>query len=113
MDRFYVGIKGEQPVHGHGGPLGVGVRGGGSLRALEPPPDAPAEGAWCEWGYAGRGPAELARAILTDVLGFPPPEPVSLAFMLDVVKGLPKGQDFELPLSAIQRWLSEQLNEAC
>lgn len=108
----YVGLRGPQPEHGHGGPLVVGVREGSEQHTLHPLRAAPTEGPPFEWGYRGRGPTELAQAILRHRLGFAPSETVALAFMIDVIAKLPKGE-FELPASSVDAWTAERLEEVC
>lgn len=105
-DVVYVGMKAPQPEHGHGGPLVVGIQSGGERRTLQPRPGAPTDGPPFEWCYRGRGPTELAEAILFDVLGFDPPAAVALGFMSDVVAELPKG-DFELPRHRVRDWVGD------
>jgi Family of unknown function (DUF6166) len=111
-DAVYVGMKAPKPEHGHGGPLVVGVQSGAERRTLQPRPGAPTEGPPYEWGYHGRGPTELAAAILFDALGFDAPAAVALCFMSEVVAELPKG-DFELPRSTVRRWIADRVGEAC
>jgi len=41
------------------------------------------------WGYGGSGPADLARSLLADFLGFDPPAAVYQAFKFDVLAHLP------------------------
>lgn len=111
-DAVYVGIKAPQPEHGHGGLLVVGLQSGEERRTLRPRAGAPAEGPPFEWGYRGRGPTELSRAILFDALGFEPSPAVALCFMSEVIAELPKG-DFELPRRAVKDWIGDRLAEAC
>lgn len=43
------------------------------------------------WGYAGSGPAELARCLLWDHLGFPPTQSLYQAYKFAVIARLPRG----------------------
>lgn len=68
-----------------------------------------------EWGYAGSGPAELARAILLDFLAFEPTPVVYQAFKHHAIAGL---QDAEWRLTAgdlrVQlRAIGRELHVAC
>ena len=72
-------------------------------------PGAPTEGPPFEWGYRGRGPTELAEAILFDVSRFDPPVAVALCFMTEVVAELLK-EEFELPRNTVRR---ERLGRPC
>jgi len=58
-DSVYIGLRGPQPEHGHGGPRVVGVRQAGRQRNLTPRSGAPADEPPFEWGYFGRAPATL------------------------------------------------------
>jgi hypothetical protein len=49
-----------------------------------------------EWNYAGSGPADLARSLLADVLGFPPHSGVYQRFKFTVVAQLPH-DEWRLP----------------
>ncbi len=57
-----------------------------------------------EWGYGGSGPADLARSILADRIGWPPPPRVYQQFKREVVAGLPR-DGFELAAARVDAWL--------
>jgi len=103
--EFYVGIRSSNQLpHGHGGPLAVGVRGPHGQRTLRALPTAPAPDAF-EWGYyEGRGPLELAEAILHDVLGCEASMRDAHDFMQQIVSELPR-DEFELPKEQVTEWL--------
>jgi Family of unknown function (DUF6166) len=106
----YIGLRGPQPVHGHGGPSVVGVHRDGERSNLVLR-DARHIDAEFEWGYEGAGPRRLAQAILNDFLGFEVDLIVSSAFMRDVVAELPG--EFELPGERIAAWVSDRLTVGC
>ena len=58
------------------------------------------------WGYEGSGPAQLALAILLEIL----PEPAALAhyqeFKRQWIADLPSNEDFILDIGQICMWLS-------
>lgn len=85
----YIGLRGPQPEHGHGGPSVVGVHRDGvrSNLFLRNPHVVSGE---FEWGYEGAGPRRLAQAILDEFLGFSVDPVVASAFLRDVVAGLPR-----------------------
>ena len=60
------------------------------------------------WGYDGSGPAQLALALLADATG---KDKLALKYYqrykAEVVANLPK--DFQLPISAVSRWLRKQV----
>jgi hypothetical protein len=63
-----------------------------------------------EWGFAGSGPADLARSILAHHLGgrVAPPARVYQLFKCTVVAGLPKGE-WRLTSDDIASWLQHEL----
>lgn len=99
---MYVGLRGEQPGHGHGGPTVVGVVDGLVKWPLAAHCDAVCARDF-EWGYEGAGPHLLAAAIVTDRLGREPSHELSRAFMKDVVARLES--EFELRASVVDSWL--------
>jgi len=56
-----------------------------------------------EWGYGGGGPAQLALAILSDVVGAERAVGCYQRFKFDVVARLPKG-DWELTREEVLGW---------
>jgi hypothetical protein len=106
----YIGLRGPQPSHGHGGPRVVGVHRDGvrSNLVLRNPHVVSGE---FEWGYEGAGPRRLAQAILDDFLGFPVDPVVASAFLRDVVAGLPG--EFELTGQEVASWIDERLVRGC
>jgi hypothetical protein len=101
----YVGLRGQQPAFGHGGPVVVGIVAGDDTGALPTPSWLEHSGASYEWGYEGAGPHLLASAILLDRVGRDVGYEVSRAFMRDVVARLP--HEFELSCDAVDGWLRE------
>ena len=63
-----------------------------------------------EWGYAGSGPADLARSILAHHLGgrVAPPARVYQLFKFAIVAGLPK-TEWRLTGNEISSWLNHEL----
>lgn len=57
------------------------------------------------WGYEGSGPAELALAILTDVLGEEPEPYVYQAFKSSVIAGIPMDSAFMITRASVREWL--------
>lgn len=104
-EAVYVGFCGPESEHGHGGPRIVGVRQGDILRNLTPRAGAPTDEPPFEWGYFGRGPCNLARAILFDRLGVEVSEDVALAFTDEVIRNLPS-EEFELPSDRVDAWVA-------
>lgn len=60
------------------------------------------------WGYSGSGPAELARCLLWDVMGYEPEPALYQAFKAEVISGLVQDQPWQMPISAIVTWLSSR-----
>jgi hypothetical protein len=106
----YVGLRGPQPDHGHGGPSVVGVLREGQRSNLELNDDRLIDAEF-EWGYAGAGPRRLAQAILDDFLGFDVDLIVASAFMRDVVARL--GAEFELTGERLASWINDRLLLSC
>ncbi len=106
----YVGIRGQQPAYGHGGPRVVGVVRNGERRTLALADERYLHQESFEWGYDGAGPALLALAILNDYLGLAADPLVARVFMQDVVAQLPP--DFELDGHDIAQWFNERLGQA-
>lgn len=106
----YIGLRGQQPVHGHGGPSVVGVHRDGERSNLVLRNPNVVSGAF-EWGYEGAGPRRLAQAILDDFLGFHVDPVVASAFLRDVVAGL--GPEFELTGEQVAAWIDERLLRSC
>jgi hypothetical protein len=106
----YIGLRGQQPAHGHGGPSVVGVhRDGQRSNLVLGNPNV--VGGEFEWGYEGAGPRRLAQAILEDFLGIHVDPVVANAFLRDVVAGLPP--EFELTGEQVASWIEERLVRSC
>jgi hypothetical protein len=58
------------------------------------------------WGYAGSGPADLARSLLADYLGYVPEPGVYQRFKVAVVANIPIGEAWTLNGSEIAAWLA-------
>jgi hypothetical protein len=58
------------------------------------------------WGYAGSGPAELARCLLLDAMGWPAGEVAYQDFKFDVVANWPGDEAFEITDADILQWVS-------
>jgi hypothetical protein len=99
----YVGLRGVQPEHGHGGPVVVGVV-RGEQRSNLVLADARHLDADFEWGYEGAGPRRLAQAILNDFTGRTVGLVTANAFLRDVVAHLPS--EFELDGEDVAAWLA-------
>lgn len=65
------------------------------------------------YGYNGSGPAQLALAILVDLVGAKSAETLYQAFKQDVIAKLDKNKPFELHTAAIQEWLEKNAVKAC
>lgn len=64
------------------------------------------------WGYYGSGPAELARCILWDHLGFKPHPAMYQKFKTDYIARFRIDQNWILGSEAIKAWLdNEQLQK--
>ena len=98
----YVGLRGTQPEHGHGGPVVVGVVRGDRRSNLVLDDDRHLDADF-EWGYEGAGPRRLAQAILNDFTGRKVELPTANAFLRDVVAHLPS--EFELRGEDVAAWL--------
>lgn len=61
-----------------------------------------------EWGYRGSGPTDLARMILADHLGWPPPIELYEPFRNEVVDELPH-QRWVLSSTTLRSWLGGRL----
>lgn len=57
------------------------------------------------WGYAGSGPAELARCLLWDVLGYAPAPSLYQDFKFDVVAKWPQGGSWVMSQREIATWV--------
>ena len=75
----------------------------GEMLALQPP----TPGGTFDWGADRAGGHDLARAILTDAVGDPPPGPVVDRYVADVVARLPRDQ-FRIEAADIHEWLAGQ-----
>lgn len=102
----YIGLRGAQPGHGHGGPSVVGVHRDGERTNLELHDARVVEGGF-EWGYEGAGPRRLAQAILNDFLVFEVDQIAANTFLRDVVSKLPG--EFELTGEEIASWINDRL----
>ena len=56
------------------------------------------------WGYGGSGPADLARSILWDVLGFEPSMPLYQDFKQEFVAGWK--DDWVITSDEIEKWMA-------
>jgi hypothetical protein len=101
----YVGLRGAQPDHGHGGPVVVGVVRGEQRSNLVLEDDRHLDTDF-EWGYEGAGPRRLAQAILNDFTGRNVGLTTANAFLRDVVAHLPS--EFELQGEDVAQWLAER-----
>ena len=106
----YVGLRGPQPDHGHGGSSVVGVIRDGRRSNLELRDERLIDAGF-EWGYDGAGPRRLAQAILNDFLGFDVDLIVASAFLRDVVAHLPS--EFELAGERVASWVNDRLALSC
>lgn len=99
MTTFYAGARGPTRVTVHDGhPENPG-------RPLEHHPVHSPDG--FEWGYCGSGPADLADAILADVVGYPVVDPLTVQqFKRDVVACLDRAS-FVLSGDVVRAWLDE------
>lgn len=59
------------------------------------------------WGYGGSGPADLARSILTDHLGYIPPPAVYQEFKRHYVARWEQGRPWRLSSNAIEAFLEQ------
>jgi Family of unknown function (DUF6166) len=59
------------------------------------------------WGYAGSGPADLARSIMWEHLGAEPHPACYQAFKFSFVAGWPQGGDWQITDEEIEVWLDE------
>jgi hypothetical protein len=98
----YIGLRGMQPEHGHGGRVVVGVVRGEKRSNLVLEDDRHVDADF-EWGYEGAGPRRLAQAILNDFTGRKVELVTANAFLHDVVAYLPN--EFELEGDDVAAWL--------
>jgi hypothetical protein len=63
------------------------------------------------WGYAGSGPADLARSILWDLLGSQPAPWLYQAFKSDYVARWPQDGNWALTAEEIRQWLLGEEHE--
>lgn len=61
-----------------------------------------------EWGYSGSGPAQLALALLADVLGDHDAERLYQRFKFERVAGFPR-EGFAITAEAIEEWARQHL----
>lgn len=61
-----------------------------------------------DWGYRGQAPANLARAILTDHLGYDPPVGLALRYTSAVVANL-RRDGWSLASADVAGWLGRNL----
>jgi hypothetical protein len=80
----------------------VRVAEGPSQRTLYHYVDASPEG--FEWGYVGAGPADLARSLLADRLGYPPADAIAAQYCENVVAYLDRG-GFAITFADIDGWI--------
>lgn len=59
------------------------------------------------WGYGGSGPADLARSLLADYLGYVPPPAVYQEFKRQYVARWEQGKPWQLSSAAIEAWLAQ------
>ena len=57
------------------------------------------------WGYAGSGPADLARSLLWDVLGYEPSPSLYQEFKFDVVAKWPQSGSWTMSQREIAMWV--------
>ena len=105
----YIGLRGAQPEHGHGGPVVVGVIRGDQRSNLVLEDERHLEADF-EWGYEGAGPRRLAQAILNDFTGRNVELATANAFLRDVVARLPN--EFELTGDDVATWLATRGRDA-
>lgn len=60
---------------------------------------------WCNWGYAGSGPAQLALAIMLRFCRKEEAVSIYQAFKFDVIAKLPGDRDFAIPNERVHNWL--------
>lgn len=101
----YVGLRGAQPEHDHGGPVVVSVVRGDQQSNLVLEDDRHLDADF-EWACEGAGPRRLAQAILNDCTGRDVELPTANAFLHDVVAHLPN--EFELRGEDVAAWLAAQ-----
>lgn len=110
VEKIYAGRR-MGALGGQRGRCSVSVHEHGDTRPLPHPCESPAE---ChspdgfEWGYAGSGPAELARCILWDHLGFDPPRPIAQRFKTAFIAPAPHN-GFRISSEQIARWLGREV----
>jgi len=65
-----------------------------------------------EWGYGGSGPAQLALAILVDLIGEEKALPLYQKFKFAMIATLSRSDDWKLTEEEIRRWVDEENTEA-
>lgn len=63
------------------------------------------------WGYGGSGPADLARSILADHLGYVPPPAVYQEFKRHYVARWEQGRPWQLSSVEIEDWLAQSKHQ--
>lgn len=58
------------------------------------------------WGYGGSGPAELAKDILWDFLGYEPPMDMYQAFKFQVISRIDQNQGFSISENEVGGWVN-------
>jgi hypothetical protein len=83
---------------------GVELCPGKSQQAFNHSPDG------FNWGYGGSGPAQLALALLLEVVDVPTAVSLHQTFKTEVVSQLPQGRDFMLRID-LAGWVKEKLKQ--
>jgi hypothetical protein len=107
--KTYIGRRGSCGP-GHRGEPTVVVREDNREQPLEHHPGGPSPTGF-EWGYGGSVPAELARCILWDHLGYEPPRPLYQHFKFLFLAVAPH-EGFRIPSYEIAAWLGCHLFSA-
>ena len=64
------------------------------------------------WGYHGSGPAQLALAILLELVDEQSARAHYQEFKRDVIAGLDTYSDFEMPMSVVLEWIAAHIPDA-
>ena len=85
------------------GAVHVRVEGDGAVRPLAHA--IPHEASRFDYGYDGSGPADLARSILADYLGYSPKWRVYRAFLHQFIVPLDRSEPWTITESEVSAWL--------